>query len=72
MSKERPRLLTILIVLSVIQAISGGEKAIEPLRSALKDKGKWFGFKVKDGAFTSLEKISRRIKNRIVKVDCDC
>jgi HEAT repeat protein/energy-coupling factor transporter ATP-binding protein EcfA2 len=45
----------------------GSEKAIEALKNALKDKGQWFGDKVKDAAFTSLEKIGKRIKKRIVK-----
>ena len=45
----------------------GSEKAIEPLKNALKDEGEWYVGKVKDTAFTSLEKISRRIKKRIVK-----
>lgn len=43
----------------------GSEKAIEPLKSALKDGGKWLRRKVKDRAFASLERISRRIKKRI-------
>jgi len=45
----------------------GSERAIEPLKNALKDRGQWIGDRVKDTAFTSLEKISRRIKKRIVK-----
>jgi HEAT repeat protein len=40
-------------------------RAIEPLKNALKDEGDWFGNKVKDTAFTSLERISRRLKERI-------
>ncbi len=44
----------------------GSEKAIPPLKNALEDEGEWFlESKVKDTAFTSLEKISRRIKKRI-------
>ena len=45
----------------------GSEKAIEPLKNALKDEGERFGRKVKDAAFASLEKISRRTKKRITK-----
>jgi len=44
----------------------GSEKAVEPLRIGLKDEGECFGEKVKDGAFAALEKISRRIKTRIL------
>ena len=43
----------------------GSEKAIEPLKNALKDEGEGEGEKVKDKAFESLEKISRRIEKRI-------
>jgi hypothetical protein len=43
----------------------GSEKAIKPLKKALKDKGEGVFEKVKDVAFASLEKISRRIKKRI-------
>jgi len=45
----------------------GSEKAIGPLKNALKDEGEWIGEKVKDTAFTSLEKIGKRIKKRIVE-----
>jgi HEAT repeat protein/energy-coupling factor transporter ATP-binding protein EcfA2 len=45
----------------------GSEKAVEPLKSALKDESAWMGEKVKDGAFTALEKISRRIHKRILR-----
>jgi len=45
---------------------SGSEKAVEPLRIGLKDEGEYFGEKVKDSAFAALEKISRRIKTRIL------
>ena len=44
----------------------GSEKAIEPLKSALKDEGKYTQGKVKDAAFASLEKISRKSKMRIL------
>ena len=43
----------------------GDIRAVEPLKRALKDEGEWFGEKVKDDAFASLEEISRRIKMRI-------
>ena len=43
----------------------GDNQAVEPLKKALKDEGEFVGEKVKDKAFTSLEKISRRIKMRI-------
>ncbi|MBE9592466.1 MAG: HEAT repeat domain-containing protein, partial [Proteobacteria bacterium] len=43
----------------------GSEKAVEPLKSALKDEGTFIGEKVKDRAFTALEQISRRIHKRI-------
>ena len=43
----------------------GSEKAIEPLKLALKDKSEWLGDKVQDVAFYALEKISRRIQKRI-------
>lgn len=44
----------------------GNEMAIEPLKGTLNDKGKWFGNKVSDVSFSSLEKISRRTKKRIL------
>ncbi|MBM3334025.1 HEAT repeat domain-containing protein, partial [Candidatus Sumerlaeota bacterium] len=43
----------------------GSEKAIEPLKAALRDEGRWAGEKVKDAAFASLEKISRKVGRRI-------
>ncbi|MBI2471091.1 MAG: HEAT repeat domain-containing protein [Planctomycetes bacterium] len=43
----------------------GNEKAIGALILALKDEGEWYGCKVKDAAFNSLEKISKRIRKRI-------
>ena len=43
----------------------GDPRAVEPLKSALKDQGEWIEEKVKDEAFASLEEISRRIKMRI-------
>ena len=43
----------------------GSEKVVEPLKSALKDESAWIGEKVKDGAFTAIEQISRRIHKRI-------
>lgn len=45
--------------------IIGGESAVEPLKNALKDNNEYYGSKVKDVAFISLERISRRIKKRI-------
>jgi len=45
----------------------GGNRAVEPLKKALKDEGEIIGEKVKDEAFTSLEKISRSIHERITK-----
>ena len=41
------------------------EVAVEPLIEALKDEGRWAGEKVKDAAFDSLEKISRKTKKKI-------
>ncbi|KYK35213.1 MAG: HEAT repeat domain-containing protein [Theionarchaea archaeon] len=43
----------------------GSEKAIKPLRKALEDEGEGILGKVKDKAFDSLEKISRRTKKKI-------
>jgi energy-coupling factor transporter ATP-binding protein EcfA2 len=43
----------------------GSEKAVEPLKSALKDESAWMREKVKDRAFTALEEISKRIHKRI-------
>ncbi|PWI46243.1 hypothetical protein CEE45_17805, partial [Candidatus Heimdallarchaeota archaeon B3_Heim] len=43
----------------------GSEKAVEPLKRALKDENKSFLGKVNDRAFSSLEEISKRIKKRI-------
>jgi len=43
----------------------GSEKAVEPLKSALKDESAWMGEKVRDRAFTAIEQISRRIHKRI-------
>ena len=43
----------------------GGEKAVEPLKNALKDEGEYIAWKVKDRAFDSLEKISKKHKIRI-------
>jgi HEAT repeat protein len=39
----------------------GGESAVELLKNALKDNNEY----LKDAAFISLERISRRIKKRI-------
>ena len=43
----------------------GDNRAVEPLKKALKDESGVFGEKGKDKAFTSLEKISRRVHERI-------
>jgi len=43
----------------------GSEKVIQGLKAALKDEGEYWRNKVKDAAFSSLEKISRRSKKRI-------
>lgn len=43
----------------------GSEKAIKSLKKALEDEGEGALGKVKDKAFDSLEKISRRTKKRI-------
>jgi len=45
----------------------GSEKAVEPLKSALTDEGKGIFGLVKDRAFKSLEKISRKSKKRILQ-----
>ncbi|MBE9592333.1 MAG: hypothetical protein IMF19_02525, partial [Proteobacteria bacterium] len=45
----------------------GSEKAVEPLKSALKDERGWIGDKVKDRAFAALEQNSRRIHKRILR-----
>jgi len=45
----------------------GSEKAVEPLRSAMKDESEGILGKVKDSAFESLEKISRKSKKRILQ-----
>ena len=51
----------------------GSDKAIQSLNSALKDESEWAGMKVKDAAFTSLEKISRKTKRRIaIAIDLNC
>ena len=52
------------MVASVLGDIAGNE-AIEPLRRALEDEDYYCGNKVKDAAFASLEKISRRNSIRI-------
>ncbi|MBU7017168.1 MAG: HEAT repeat domain-containing protein [Theionarchaea archaeon] len=43
----------------------GSEKAVDPLKKDLKDEEKYFIWKVKDKAFNSLEKISKKHKIRI-------
>jgi HEAT repeat protein len=45
----------------------GNIMAIPPLQTALKDEGSYYGWRVKDKAFESLEKISRRLGVRIGK-----
>ena len=47
--------------------VLGSEKAVEHLKSALKDEGAIIGEEVKDSAFTALEQISRRIHKRILR-----
>ncbi|MBU7026261.1 MAG: HEAT repeat domain-containing protein, partial [Theionarchaea archaeon] len=44
----------------------GSEKAVDPLKSALKDESEGILGKVKDKAFESLERISRKSKKRIL------
>ena len=44
----------------------GSEKAVEALKKALKDEGTFLRNKVKDAAFTALERISRRMQKRIL------
>jgi HEAT repeat protein len=44
----------------------GNITTIEPLKTALKDDGSYYGWKVKDKAFEALEKISRRLRVRIL------
>lgn len=43
----------------------GNIMTIEPLKTALKDDGNYYGWKVKDKAFEALEKISKRLQVRI-------
>ncbi|MBE9594976.1 MAG: HEAT repeat domain-containing protein, partial [Proteobacteria bacterium] len=43
----------------------GDTRAVEPLKKALDDEGKFYGKKIKNRAFRSLEQISRRIHKRI-------
>ncbi len=43
----------------------GSEKAVDPLLKALKDRGQGIFGEVKDAAFSSLEKISKKTKIRI-------
>lgn len=45
----------------------GSEKAVELLRNVLTDEGKFKRHKVKDSAFRSLEKISKKAKKRIFR-----
>jgi HEAT repeat protein len=45
----------------------GNVMTIQPLKTALKDEGNYYGWKVKDMAFEALEKISRRLKVRIFR-----
>ncbi len=45
----------------------GNHLSIQPLRSALKDEGSYYGWRVKDMAFEALEKISRRLHVRILR-----
>ena len=47
--------------------IIADNRAVEPLKEALQDEGEFAGEKVKDGAFTALERISRRIQVRITR-----
>ncbi len=44
----------------------GNIMSIEPLKTALKDDGNYYGWKVKDKAFEALEKISRRLQVKIL------
>ena len=45
------------------------ERTVEPLKNALKDEGEHIRGKVKDVAFDSLEKISKRTKKRIIRLN---
>jgi len=47
--------------------IIGSEKAVEPLKIALRDEGGGIFARVKDKAFESLEKISRKSKKKILQ-----
>jgi len=45
----------------------GDSTTILPLKNALGDEGNYYGWRVKDIAFESLEKISKRLHRRILK-----
>jgi HEAT repeat protein len=45
----------------------GNVMSIQPLKTALKDKGSYYGWEVKNKAYEALEKISRRLQVKILK-----
>ena len=49
----------------------GSERAIDPLMKALKDRGDKYEKKVSDAAYSSLEKVSKKCRKRILKTQFD-
>lgn len=45
------------------------ERTVKPLKNALRDEGEHIRGKVKDVAFDSLEKISKRTKKRTIRLN---